>query len=214
MLYEVITHGVTVIEPSIGELASGLEGKGRMEDPETIVQVLTQWFSEESQKKKHPGKLEGKKVLITAGPTYESIVITSYSIHYTKLYDTPGLSDIGYHVIEFGATDLKDTTTFSFVMNVKQPSDLESLSNVMGVQVYPNPAESVLTIEMNEEPFNLRSVQLVDISGRVVYDDNYGDFSVGSLFRLNVSALPNGYYTLLLNSDSGRFTQKVIINRN
>jgi len=77
-------HGVTVIEPSIGELASGLEGKGRMEDPETIVQVLTQWFSEESQKKKHPGKLEGKKVLITAGPTYESIDAVRFVGNYSS----------------------------------------------------------------------------------------------------------------------------------
>lgn len=58
--------GVTIIEPGAGELASHLVGKGRMEEPENIVKVLEQYFCEEQD-------LKGKKVLITAGPTYENI---------------------------------------------------------------------------------------------------------------------------------------------
>jgi phosphopantothenoylcysteine decarboxylase / phosphopantothenate---cysteine ligase len=58
--------GVIVIEPATGELASGLEGKGRMEEPEKIVDVLGVFFSPQL-------KLKGYKVLITAGPTYEAI---------------------------------------------------------------------------------------------------------------------------------------------
>lgn len=57
--------GNRIIEPSFGELASGLEGKGRMEDPEKIVAYLDDFFT------KKP--LNGKKILITAGPTYEKI---------------------------------------------------------------------------------------------------------------------------------------------
>jgi phosphopantothenoylcysteine decarboxylase/phosphopantothenate--cysteine ligase len=57
--------GNMIIEPSFGELASGLEGKGRMEEPENIVQYLDDFFT------KKP--LIGKKILITAGPTYEKI---------------------------------------------------------------------------------------------------------------------------------------------
>ena len=57
--------GNQVIEPSYGELASGLEGKGRMEEPENIVRYLDDFFT------KKP--LNGKKILITAGPTYEKI---------------------------------------------------------------------------------------------------------------------------------------------
>ncbi len=58
--------GHHVIEPGTGELASGLMGKGRMEEPEQIVQILEDYFL-----KSLP--LIGKKVLITAGPTYEAI---------------------------------------------------------------------------------------------------------------------------------------------
>jgi len=57
--------GNHIIEPSSGELASGLEGKGRMEEPENIVRFLDDFFT--------PKPLLGKKILITAGPTYEKI---------------------------------------------------------------------------------------------------------------------------------------------
>jgi phosphopantothenoylcysteine decarboxylase/phosphopantothenate--cysteine ligase len=60
--------GAHIVEPGTGELASGLEGKGRMEDPEVIVQRAVDLLM--SQKKK---SLTDKKVLVTAGPTYENI---------------------------------------------------------------------------------------------------------------------------------------------
>ncbi|KAB2815350.1 MAG: phosphopantothenoylcysteine decarboxylase [Paludibacter sp. 47-17] len=59
------SYGNIIIEPAVGELASGLEGKGRMEDPESIVRVLFDYFE--------PKDMVGKKILITAGPTYEKI---------------------------------------------------------------------------------------------------------------------------------------------
>ena len=62
-----------IIEPSSGFLASGLEGKGRMSEPDDIVRVMYYYFA--SQKEILPVKreLQGKKILITAGPTYEKI---------------------------------------------------------------------------------------------------------------------------------------------
>lgn len=54
------------INPTYGELASGLEGKGRMAEPEEIMQFLEIYFSATQ-------KLKGKKVLVTAGPTHEAI---------------------------------------------------------------------------------------------------------------------------------------------
>ena len=62
-------YGNQIIEPGSGFLASGLEGKGRMEEPEAIVHVLDQFFNEQSKSK----DLIGKKIMITAGPTYEKI---------------------------------------------------------------------------------------------------------------------------------------------
>ena len=59
-------YGNTIIEAASGELASHLEGKGRLEEPEKIVQTLKDFFFESCD-------LKGRKVLITAGPTYEKI---------------------------------------------------------------------------------------------------------------------------------------------
>jgi len=61
-------YGNLVIEPGSGELASGLEGRGRMEEPEEIVSFIRQMASEPSKK-----KLLNKRVLVTAGPTHENI---------------------------------------------------------------------------------------------------------------------------------------------
>ena len=64
-----LSYGNHIIEPESGFLASGLEGKGRMEEPEVIADRLDKFFSENSQ----PSPIAGKKVVITAGPTYEMI---------------------------------------------------------------------------------------------------------------------------------------------
>lgn len=60
------SYGNHIIEPASGELASHLIGKGRMEEPEQIFKVVAEFLT-------HRKDLEGKKVMITAGPTYEKI---------------------------------------------------------------------------------------------------------------------------------------------
>ena len=70
------SYGNHIIEPAEGELASHLIGKGRMEEPENIVKALDDFFSRGED-------LQGKRVLITAGPTVEKIdpvrFISNYS---------------------------------------------------------------------------------------------------------------------------------------
>lgn len=61
------SYGVRFIEPQSGFLASGLEGKGRMEEPEAIIESLETFFAPKSK------ELAGKKIMVTAGPTYEKI---------------------------------------------------------------------------------------------------------------------------------------------
>lgn len=63
------SYGNHIIEPQSGFLASGLEGKGRMEEPENIVKALDSFFEATAQS----SPLSNKKILITAGPTYEKI---------------------------------------------------------------------------------------------------------------------------------------------
>ena len=67
------SFGNHIIEPGSGFLASGLEGKGRMEEPENIVKALADFFSTLSESPSYIEDLKDKKILITAGPTYEKI---------------------------------------------------------------------------------------------------------------------------------------------
>ena len=64
-LKKLCSMGNHIIEPQSGFLASGLEGKGRMEEPEKIVAYLDDFFEKKD--------LTGKRIIITAGPTYEKI---------------------------------------------------------------------------------------------------------------------------------------------
>lgn len=59
-------RGVEIIEPASGELASGLQGKGRMAEPEAILAHLQFYLAKGSQ-------LAGRTILVTAGPTFEPI---------------------------------------------------------------------------------------------------------------------------------------------
>ena len=58
-------RGVTVIEPAAGDLACGYEGKGRLPDPAAIVEEVERMLS--------PHDLAGERILVTAGPTQETI---------------------------------------------------------------------------------------------------------------------------------------------
>ena len=61
------SYGHHLIEPTVGELASGLCGAGRMEEPEVVFNVISDFFNLKNT------PFYGKKVLVTAGPTYEPI---------------------------------------------------------------------------------------------------------------------------------------------
>jgi phosphopantothenoylcysteine decarboxylase / phosphopantothenate---cysteine ligase len=59
------SRGITIVEPAVGELACGYEGRGRLPEPAFIVEELTRMLSSHD--------LEGERILVTAGPTQEAI---------------------------------------------------------------------------------------------------------------------------------------------
>lgn len=73
------SYGNIIIEPQTGFLASGLEGKGRMQEPDIIIDTIDRLLTTKNNENKHltsglkKQTLYGKKILITAGPTYEKI---------------------------------------------------------------------------------------------------------------------------------------------
>ena len=70
-------RGITVLDSPSGELASGLSGKGRMEEPEEIANAIEDFFTLNKP-------LTGRKALVTAGPTYESIDPVRYIGNYSS----------------------------------------------------------------------------------------------------------------------------------
>ncbi len=73
------SYGNIIVEPASGELASHLMGKGRMQEPEVLVQVLEKHFEEQDTL-----DLRGKRILITAGPTYEKIDAVRFIGNYSS----------------------------------------------------------------------------------------------------------------------------------
>ena len=74
--------GNHIIAPQSGFLASGLEGKGRMEEPDEIVRKLSDFFENDASRL----QLTGKRVMITAGPTYEKIDPVRFIGNYSSRY--------------------------------------------------------------------------------------------------------------------------------
>lgn len=115
------SYGNHIIEPESGELASGLVGKGRMEEPEKIVEVLDRFFATRED-------LHGRKMLITAGPTHEKIDPVRFIGNYSS-------GKMGYAIAEAAAA---------------RGADVTLVSGPVSVQV-SNPAINVVRVESARE---------------------------------------------------------------
>lgn len=103
------SYGNHIIEPAVGELASHLVGKGRMEEPENIVKVLEAFFAKQKT-------LSGKKVLVTAGPTYEKIDPVRFIGNYSS-------GKMGYAIAEEAASRGAEVTLVSGPVEIKVSND-------------------------------------------------------------------------------------------
>ncbi|WP_147532027.1 bifunctional phosphopantothenoylcysteine decarboxylase/phosphopantothenate--cysteine ligase CoaBC [Bacillus marasmi] len=101
--------GYQFIEPSEGYLACGYVGKGRLEEPEKIVELLGLFFA-----KKNP-KLVGKKIIITAGPTRESIDPVRYITNHST-------GKMGYAIAEEAAKAGAEVLLISGPVSITPPN--------------------------------------------------------------------------------------------
>jgi phosphopantothenoylcysteine decarboxylase/phosphopantothenate--cysteine ligase len=126
------SYGNHIIEPNTGLLASGLEGKGRMSEPDDIVNVLNDFFISSND-------LQKKKILITAGPTYEKIDPVRFISNYSS-------GKMGFALAEACAARGGDVFLISgpVVLKTKHPSikriDVESADEMYeeAVRLYPS----------------------------------------------------------------------------
>ena len=131
------SFGNHIIEPQSGFLASGLEGKGRMEEPAKIVDVLDAFFE--------PKDLQGKHILITAGPTYEKIDPVRYIGNYSS-------GKMGFALAEECARRGAEVTLIAGPVNVQcstlnvQRIDVESCRQMYeaAVEAFPSCHAAIL----------------------------------------------------------------------
>ncbi|MEC0176290.1 bifunctional phosphopantothenoylcysteine decarboxylase/phosphopantothenate--cysteine ligase CoaBC [Paenibacillus favisporus] len=114
------SRGVMMIEPGEGLLACGYVGKGRLEEPETIVQVVERFFASHKESVQGQGLLRGKKVIVTSGGTVERIdpvrYITNDSSGKMGFAIAKAAKDMGAEVhVVYGHTD------------VEPPSDVDAV---------------------------------------------------------------------------------------
>lgn len=132
------SYGNHIIEPAAGELASHLVGKGRMEEPEKIIEVLEAFFSRQED-------LKGKRVLITAGPTYEKIDPVRFIGNYSS-------GKMGYALAEVCAERGAEVTLVSGPVNLQavHPNirrvDVESAEEMYraSVEAFPQADAAIL----------------------------------------------------------------------
>lgn len=112
------SFGNVIIEPASGELASGLEGKGRMEEPERIFEAVCKAVAHAEIEKKQPSALSGRRILITAGPTYEHIDPVRYIGNYSS-------GKMGYALAEACAARGAQVTLVSGPVSLPAPNGVD-----------------------------------------------------------------------------------------
>ncbi|KIO46762.1 MULTISPECIES: bifunctional phosphopantothenoylcysteine decarboxylase/phosphopantothenate--cysteine ligase CoaBC [Sanguibacteroides] len=133
------SYGNLIIEPENGELASGLIGKGRMEEPDQIVSFMSRFFAADE-------RYVGKKVLVTAGPTYEKIDPVRFIGNYSS-------GKMGFAIAEEMAARGAEVTLIAGPVNLKLSNkrirriDVESASEMYqaAIEVFPESDIAVLS---------------------------------------------------------------------
>ena len=124
------SFGNRIIEPASGFLASGLEGKGRMEEPDVIVETLSRFFDDSCD-----NSLNGKKILITAGPTYEKIDPVRFIGNYSS-------GKMGFALAEECAQRGADVTLIAGPVSVKGSDTIHRINIESCQQMYEAATEA------------------------------------------------------------------------
>ena len=117
-------RGVAIIEPQAGELASGLVGKGRMAEPEDIVEQVKEIFAEQEKK-----SLEGKRYIVTAGATIEAIDPVRYITNHST-------GKMGYAIAEELASRGAEVSLISGRTTLPTPKGVKRIDVLSAEDMY------------------------------------------------------------------------------
>ncbi len=197
--------GVHVIEPATGELASHLYGRGRMEEPEKIFEFIDFFFNSDKL-------LEGKKVLITAGPTYEKIDPVRFIGNFST-------GKMGYAIAREAVRRGADVTVVSgpSSLTIESPSvkivRVESAREMLDacIEVFPDTDIAIMSAavadyapreyhehKIKREHEGIECIELVknpDIAATLGRDKRPGQKLVGFALESD-NAIPNAYEKL------------------
>ncbi|WP_139891273.1 MULTISPECIES: bifunctional phosphopantothenoylcysteine decarboxylase/phosphopantothenate--cysteine ligase CoaBC [unclassified Bacillus (in: firmicutes)] len=136
--------GYLFMEPSEGYLACGYVGKGRLEEPETIVDNLEDYFAEEKK------SLSGRKVLITAGPTRERIDPVRYISNFSS-------GKMGYALAEVARSMGAEVTLVSGPVSLDAPAGVKVIKVESASEMY----EAVMDV-MDEQHIIIGTAAVAD----------------------------------------------------
>lgn len=157
--------GYKFVEPSEGYLACGYVGKGRLEEPEKIVQLLVEHFTNENNK-----PLKGKKVLVTAGPTREKV-------DPVRFFTNRSTGKMGYAIAEEAAKMGAEVTLVSGPVVLAKPQGVERISVDSAEEMY----EAVMEL-YPESDLVIKSAAVADYRPRNIFPEKMkkqpGDLSI------------------------------------
>jgi len=158
------SFGYQFIEPSEGYLACGYVGKGRLEEPETILALLEEHFSSPIP------LLKGKKVIVTAGPTREKI-------DPVRFFSNRSTGKMGYAIAEVAAKWGADVTLISGPTYLSPPHGVTTIHVESAQEMY----EQVIA-RYEEADIVVKSAAVADYRPKFVYEEKMkkqpGDYSV------------------------------------
>lgn len=121
--------GYKFIEPGAGYLACGYVGKGRLEDPESIIKTI-----EEDQNRYHSSFLAGKKVLVSAGPTIESVDPIRYFTNHSS-------GKMGFAIAEEAARSGAEVTLVAGPVSLSTPPGVHRIDVISAEEMYKSVTE-------------------------------------------------------------------------
>ena len=148
-----VNYGYHFIEPGAGYLACGWVGKGRLEEPETIIEVI-------KSHQNSPPLLVGKKVLISAGPTREVI-------DPVRFFTNRSTGKMGYKLAEAAAEMGAEVTLVSGPVNLDTPlGSIKRIDVTTAEDMY-----KVMTNEFSSHDIVIKAAAVADYRPKVTYDN-------------------------------------------
>ncbi|OBA08649.1 phosphopantothenoylcysteine decarboxylase [Bacillus subtilis] len=161
--------GYRFIEPSEGYLACGYVGKGRLEEPENIVKLAEKHFAEEKT-----APLEGKRVVITAGPTREAI-------DPVRFFTNKSTGKMGYALAEAAVQLGAQVTLISGPVSLDKP---KGLAQFIPVQSAADMREAVLSV-YDSSDIVIKTAAVADFTPKTVFDHKMKKQDGGMTLELN-----------------------------